>query len=1018
MESKKITVVVPVYNTEKYLRRCLGSILEQTYKNIEIIAVNDGSTDGSARILDEFAAVDGRITVISHEKNKGLFHARITGVKNAHGDYIGFVDSDDYISCDYYRTLLDKAEETGSDIVVGRVVHENENGKRWVHNSYHFMDYGPLEGDNIATEYWQQEGRNFTWHTIWNKLYSKRIWDKALPVLKRQDKHLIMTEDFVFSSVLFNLAERLDSVDYGAYFYFQNAAASTSNSGGAAKFRKNISDLKTAFDFVRDYIRSGDYRIDVKRQFEIWFDLYCYFWSCNIDNSALLEEEKIPLRELLDESLPDHGNEIKNPSYFYEVTSEYDNRYNDIIDKINSENIKCVSFDIFDTAILRPFFKPTDLFITLDKRFAEECPGERRKFSELRIRAEEEVRKEKIYCEIPEKEDVSLDDIFSKISEISNVNNEILDLFKFAERDTELKFCRFRKSVLNIYKAALQCEKKIYFTSDMYLGKDVLAQILEKNGYYEYSDILVSCGENASKRTGLLYNMLIKRSGFEPSEIVHIGDSWESDTVNAKAAGIEPLPYPAPLQCIQYNVAEIKSTHSCCPYSEPSGSMINFEKSLRFLGVRTALAVAANELYDNPFIPFNEWSEMNCSPKYLGYYALGMHMLGFAKWLTETAIEMDYETLLFIARDGYLPMEAYKIFKAYYDDAPSCEYIRTSRKASMCWSVESANDLYALYDCINAEKCTPDEFAKLISPVTVGYDSEVLAEKGIDCTEPIGGYGEFCRLIQIIGNEFFSTQKCESYNRSMSEYFNGKMQGKTACVDIGYSGRTQELLKRLTGKTSDAFYMHINDGDACVREHTGGFKIHSFYSFTPSITGGIREVLISGCEPSCIGYDVDGTEVAPIFEKTDIGYPERFLISEVQKNCLDFIRSFCDIFGEHLDIMDTRNIDISYPYEYFLGTLTDADAHMFSCLDFEDDMWLGGSVPLTDYWKECIRYHKLTPYYARGSGFIDCDADLSYRLFYKNGIDKKSKLSKALFWFAADRKLFKQKIKEIFNKNR
>lgn len=1015
MKEKKISVIVPVYNTEKYLVRCIESITAQTYRNIEIIAVNDGSTDGSVDLLNKLAQIDSRIIIVSHEKNKGLYHARLTGVKNASGDYIGFVDSDDHISCDYYRTLIEKAEETNSDIVVGRAVHEDENKNRWIHNLYHFLDYGTLNGDDIAAEYWRQEGRNFTWHTVWNKLYGKHIWEEAYPFLIKQDKHLIMTEDFVFSSVLFNYARKLTSVDYGAYFYFQNAEASTSNAGGEKKFRKNIGDLKTAFDFVKSYIEN-EYKIDVKSQFKAWSDLYKFFWQGNIENSTLPEEKKTVLYQLLEDSMPDYGNEIRNPSYFYEVTTYYDNRHNDIIDTINSKKIKCVSIDIFDTALLRPFYYPTDVFVILNKSFSDMCPSEKRSFSELRTRAEETLRKEKIYDD-PQKEDISLDDIYEKIAELCNVDKAVLKNLQKLECKSELKFCRARKSILNIYKAALQLGKKIYFTSDMYLDKNFMKTLLEKNGYRDFSDILVSCEEDASKRTGKLFEILIEKCGCSNNEIIHIGDNWESDVVKAKSAGIKAFFYPAPLQCIQYNIPDIKSTHSCCPYSEPSGSMINFEKSLRFLGVRTALAVAANKLYDNPFIAYNEWSEMNCSPKYLGYYALGMHILGFVKWLSENAVKMNYDTLAFIARDGYLPMEAYKIIKKYYPNAPREEYLYTSRKASMIWGVKSADDLYALYDCINPKKCTPDEFARLIEPIIEKYDNAILTDNGMDCSEPFQNYGTFCKYIQIVINCFFSSEKCQKYIDTMSDYLKKKLSGKTGCVDIGYSGRTQELIKQLTGRQTDAFYMHTNDGEACEKAYKSGFQIYCFYDFTPSITGGIREVLISKYAPSCIGYDIDSTEANPVFEETDHNYIEWFLMNEVQKNCLDFIRDFCGTFGEYLDIMDMRNVDISYPYEYFLATLTDVDAHMFDCISFEDDMWLGKSVAMAEYWKECIRYHKILPYYMQKKNKdipIEYDTSLSYKLFYQNGIDKKSKMSKAAFWLAVDRKLFKEKIKEAF----
>ena len=100
-----VTVVVPVYNVEKYLKKCLDSLLSQTYHNIEIIVVNDGTTDKSLDIAKEVNSIDERVKIISQE-NQGLSEARNTGIRNAKGEYICFVDSDDFVHKDYVKLLL------------------------------------------------------------------------------------------------------------------------------------------------------------------------------------------------------------------------------------------------------------------------------------------------------------------------------------------------------------------------------------------------------------------------------------------------------------------------------------------------------------------------------------------------------------------------------------------------------------------------------------------------------------------------------------------------------------------------------------------------------------------------------------------------------------------------------------------------------------------------------------------------------------------------------------------------
>ena len=114
-----VSVIVPVYNTEKYIRKCLDSLTAQTLRDIEIICVNDCSTDGSLDILREYAARDTRIKIIDFEQNRGAAAARNTGIDAAAGEYIGFVDSDDFIDPDFYEKLYTKATETGADIVKG-----------------------------------------------------------------------------------------------------------------------------------------------------------------------------------------------------------------------------------------------------------------------------------------------------------------------------------------------------------------------------------------------------------------------------------------------------------------------------------------------------------------------------------------------------------------------------------------------------------------------------------------------------------------------------------------------------------------------------------------------------------------------------------------------------------------------------------------------------------------------------------------------------------------------------------
>jgi len=147
-----VSVTIPVYNTSRYLRKCLDSLVSQTLKDIEFVIVDDGSTDDSGDICDEYAAKDNRFKVI-HQKNGGLWKARQTGLDVANGDYIIVCDSDDWVESDMYEKLYDKAKESDADIVICGYYSEYSDGRKISRQNifkendgyvdlYDFMRYG------------------------------------------------------------------------------------------------------------------------------------------------------------------------------------------------------------------------------------------------------------------------------------------------------------------------------------------------------------------------------------------------------------------------------------------------------------------------------------------------------------------------------------------------------------------------------------------------------------------------------------------------------------------------------------------------------------------------------------------------------------------------------------------------------------------------------------------------------------------------------------------------------------
>lgn len=204
----KISIIIPVYNVSKYLPRCVESVLNQTYNNLEIILVNDGSTDKSGQLCNSYSRNDERIKVI-HKKNGGPSDARNEGLRIASGKYIGFVDSDDYIEPDMYETLLMALYTYDADIADCRFFYIKDgeviNQKYYSGVVGRFTPISALEGLIIS--------KPFS-HNVWNKIYKKKlIKDIEFPL------NVHCGEDIIFTFKAFARAKKIVHIDIPKYYH-------------------------------------------------------------------------------------------------------------------------------------------------------------------------------------------------------------------------------------------------------------------------------------------------------------------------------------------------------------------------------------------------------------------------------------------------------------------------------------------------------------------------------------------------------------------------------------------------------------------------------------------------------------------------------------------------------------------------------------------------------------------------------------------------------------------------------
>lgn len=248
-----VSVIVPVYNTARYLPQCLSSLCAQTLHAIEILCINDGSTDASEDIIREFCARDARVRLIS-QPNAGVCEARKNGIRHARGEYIGFVDSDDYVASDFYEGLYAAACREQADIAVTCAI-------------FPFDDTGtvfpPKESAYVHEKVLsaaEERSRLFLGTSVlWNKVYSNALCKKVAALYSVK---VNAAEDNAFSIPCHILARKIVLVTQPRYFYRQHGASICHQKAASATVQKTYEMYGNILATIRNFkLTDRDYRI-------------------------------------------------------------------------------------------------------------------------------------------------------------------------------------------------------------------------------------------------------------------------------------------------------------------------------------------------------------------------------------------------------------------------------------------------------------------------------------------------------------------------------------------------------------------------------------------------------------------------------------------------------------------------------------------------------------------------------------------------------------------------------------
>lgn len=258
--SPKVSIIVPVYNAQKTLTRCIDSILNQDYTDFELLLIDDGSKDESGAVCDAYAAKDSRIKVI-HKENSGVSDSRNMAIDHATGEYLQFLDSDDWITPDATRLLVESAEQNHCDMVISdfyRVI-----GERLSHK-------GSIDEDGVLTRvefanFMMENPADFYYGVLWNKLYQSKIIEKYH---LRMDSKISWCEDFMFNLEYIRYCEHIFVLQVPVYYYVKTKGSLVSQGMSLTKtIKTKMMVLEYYTDFYRQVLTEEEYE---KKRIQIY----------------------------------------------------------------------------------------------------------------------------------------------------------------------------------------------------------------------------------------------------------------------------------------------------------------------------------------------------------------------------------------------------------------------------------------------------------------------------------------------------------------------------------------------------------------------------------------------------------------------------------------------------------------------------------------------------------------------------------------------------------------------------
>lgn len=630
------SIVVPVYNVEKYVTQCLNSIVEQPFKDIEVICVDDGSTDRSGEILDEYAKKYEYIRVI-HKPNGGYGKAMNLGISQAQGEYISIVESDDFVDKNIFLQLERRIEKFNHrpDIVRG-TFYRYKNGEASLEDLY---DEEMAEKEIEADDYMHLFEIPCN---IWSGVYRRDFLNENDITFLETPGASYQDTGFWFKALI--MAQSIVLMNETCIFYRMDNENSSIHSNGK---------IFCVADEVAECKRFMEKHSKTSRELQRGLFLFIfrgYNWNYNrlggLGKCMFWDTMADEYREIL-----------KSEHYSEDLFDEKRNRTMRSV--VNKE---LFSFDIFDTLVTRKVAHPFFVFRRIQEHLQETDYQTiplfiRENFYQLRIHAEELARFHNMRHDI---EEVCLKEIYQALALCKELSDEQIEQLCELEVETEKELIVPNQDFIDVLKSYMDAGKRCILISDMYLSersiRNILCEIDKK--LFSQIPIYVSSEIGYRKTSGKIYLEVATLEKITYSQWVHIGDNERQDVDVPKRYGIT---------CFHAeNVKkEVIKPEELCGYG------VGYQKE----NLERAIL---NTLKHCDYANQNAYE--------IGVRIGGPILYGYVEWLLKECLDKKIRTLYFIARDGYLPKKVADVIICEKNLPIQTKYIYGSRRV---WRYQS-----------------------------------------------------------------------------------------------------------------------------------------------------------------------------------------------------------------------------------------------------------------------------------------------------------------------------------------